>query len=183
MLRCFKFFCIYLFFFFFTGTSKFWKTPQNSEPERKSMRQKLKKPTWDGAEQHVVFNAAVNVVVALRFEGWARRQNGVERLEVVCFHCSEKANTDHWHTENTIHTQVTFTIKVGWRLFVSVLLLGRLCLLFSHRLIIKARFTLNKSVFLYFYILWCSSSNCEWKLVQLLDVNASVSVHVLLTQH
>lgn len=167
----------------------FLQVPANFEnPTKQWTREKInaseiEKPTWDGAEQHIVFNAAVNVVVALWFEGWARWQNGVERLEIVCFHCSEKGNTNHWHTENTIHTQVTLIIKVGWRLFVSVSLLDRLCLLFSHRLIIKARFTLNKNVFLYFYILWCSSSNCEWKLVQLLDVNASVSVHVLLTQH
>lgn len=103
--------CVAWFFFSFFyrlgQSSTFLKTPQNCYTERESMHQnkkKTKKTTWDGAQQHVVFNAAVNVVVALRFEGRPRRQDGVERVEIVCFHCSENENAQHWHTENTIHT-------------------------------------------------------------------------------
>lgn len=153
--------------------------PHKTATQRENQCVRIKKPTWDGAQQHVVFNAAVNIVVALWFEGWPRRQDGVERVEIVCFHCSEKENAQHWHRENTIHTQVTFLIKVGWWLFVSVLLGSTLCLVFSRTNHQSSVLTHQINTH-YFLFVWCSSSICEGKL---LDVSASVSVHGCPTQN
>lgn len=79
----------------------------------------------------MALDAAVDVVVALRFEGRARRQDGVEGVEVVRFHCSgkEKHNICVQKTHLSDLTKMGRTLSgVRWWLsvwiFCSLLLIN-----------------------------------------------------------
>lgn len=41
--------------------------------------------TWNGSQEDTAFDVFVDILIALGFERWSCRQDGVECLEVVCF--------------------------------------------------------------------------------------------------